>query len=100
MGTISYRNPHFTIIILSHPVIFYSGSGDVVKARLKNHFKNRLLGEAGMETPCTRRTYDYLCVIDFEATCDEPSPPDYLQEIIEFPVVLVNTHTLEIVSTV
>lgn len=42
--------------------------------------------------------FDYICVVDFEATCEENNPPDYLHEIIEFPMVLVDTHTLEIVS--
>jgi len=43
---------------------------------------------------------DYLCVLDFEATCEEPNPPDYIHEIIEFPVVLLNLKTLEVVSIV
>ncbi|RNF09141.1 hypothetical protein TraAM80_02400 [Trypanosoma rangeli] len=34
--------------------------------------------------------YDYLLVLDFEATCEESIPPSYLHEIIEFPVVLVD----------
>lgn len=34
--------------------------------------------------------FDYLLVLDFEATCEENSPPSYLHEIIEFPVVLVD----------
>lgn len=42
--------------------------------------------------------FDYICVVDFEATCEENNPPDYLHEIIEFPMVLIDTHTLEIVS--
>ena len=42
--------------------------------------------------------YDYICIIDFEATCEEGNPAEFIHEIIEFPVVLLNTHTLEIVS--
>ncbi|PBJ72914.1 hypothetical protein BCY84_15003 [Trypanosoma cruzi cruzi] len=34
--------------------------------------------------------YDYLLVLDFEATCEESTPPSYLHEIIEFPVVMVD----------
>lgn len=34
--------------------------------------------------------FDYILVIDFEATCDEPNPPNFLHEIIEFPVVVVD----------
>jgi inhibitor of KinA sporulation pathway (predicted exonuclease) len=36
---------------------------------------------------------DFLAVIDFEATCvaKPPIPPNpYLQEIIEFPIVLID----------
>lgn len=36
--------------------------------------------------------FDYILVLDFEATCEEPSPPNYLHEIIEFPVVVVDVH--------
>lgn len=38
--------------------------------------------------------FDYILVLDFEATCEEVTPPDYVYEIIEFPVVLVDTHLL------
>uniref|UniRef100_A0A8C4R751 Exoribonuclease 1 n=1 Tax=Eptatretus burgeri TaxID=7764 RepID=A0A8C4R751_EPTBU len=34
---------------------------------------------------------EYLCVVDFEATC-EKGQREYQHEIIEFPVVLVNLH--------
>ena len=38
--------------------------------------------------------FDYILVLDFEATCDQGGlkPP----EIIEFPTVLLNTRTLKI----
>ncbi|XP_038046210.1 3'-5' exoribonuclease 1-like [Patiria miniata] len=72
------------------------GIGEILRARLKTYYKNLLMGQAGLETPSTQRNFDYLCVIDFEATCEEPTPIDYIQEIIEFPIVLVNTKTMEI----
>lgn len=50
------------------------------------------------EGGCADSYYDYICIIDFEATCEEGNPPEFIHEIIEFPVVLLNTHTLEIVS--
>ena len=46
----------------------------------------------------TKKYTDFYIVIDFEATCEEPNPPGYFHEIIEFPAVLVNAQTLEIVS--
>lgn len=39
---------------------------------------------------------DYLCVIDFEATCEE-GEREYPHEIIEFPVVLVDVAKQKIV---
>lgn len=41
---------------------------------------------------------DYLCILDFEATCEAENPPDYVHEIIEFPVLLLNLKTLQVVS--
>lgn len=42
--------------------------------------------------------YDYLLVIDFEATCEEHPPANYLHEIIEFPVVLVDVRLQRVVA--
>ncbi len=42
--------------------------------------------------------FDYVCVIDYEATCTGETMPDYPHEIIEFPIVLINMKTREIVS--
>ena len=43
------------------------------------------------------RVCDSFVVLDFEATCDEARPPKP-QEIIEFPVVLVDARTLAVVD--
>ena len=59
--------------------------------RLKNYHKEKCLNEA------VEPAYDYVCVIDYEATCTENSL-GYPHEIIEFPVVLVNMKTLSIVK--
>ncbi|TPP50847.1 Exonuclease family protein [Leishmania donovani] len=45
--------------------------------------------------PCP---YDYLLVLDFEATCEEHPPPNYLYEIIEFPVVVVDARLQRVVA--
>lgn len=50
------------------------------------------------QPPNAEDYYDYICVIDFEATCEEKNHPEFIHEIIEFPVVLLNTQTLQIVS--
>lgn len=39
---------------------------------------------------------DYLCILDFEATCSERKPQPRPQEIIEFPTLLLNVSTGEI----
>lgn len=41
-------------------------------------------------------TPEYLLVLDFECTCDNPKPLGFRHEIIEFPIVLLNTRTLKI----
>ncbi|XP_047194611.1 3'-5' exoribonuclease 1 [Hippoglossus stenolepis] len=75
------------------------GVKDVMKKRLKSHYKKQKLLQSTTEGGPTDTYYDYICVVDFEATCEEDNPPDFLHEIIEFPMVLVSTHTLEIVDS-
>lgn len=69
-----------------------------MKKRLKSHYKKQKLMQSAAEGGPTDTYYDYICVVDFEATCEEDNPADFHHEIIEFPMVLINTHTLEIVS--
>lgn len=68
-----------------------NGKREAVKRRLKEHYKNAKLVEAGLVKPKDNRNVDYFVVIDFEATCEEKNPPDYKHEIIEFPAVLVSS---------
>lgn len=75
------------------------GVKDVMKKRLKSHYKKQKLMQTAAEGGHTDTYYDYICVVDFEATCEEDNPSDFLHEIIEFPMVLINTHTLEIVDS-
>ncbi|CAK6949965.1 '-5' exoribonuclease 1 [Scomber scombrus] len=75
------------------------GVKDVMKKRLKSHYKKQKLMQTAAEGGPTDTYYDYICVVDFEATCEEDNPSDFLHEIIEFPMVLISTHTLEIVDT-
>lgn len=74
------------------------GVKDVMKKRLKSHYKKQKLLQTATEGSATDTYYDYICVVDFEATCEEHNPSDFHHEIIEFPMVLINTSTLEIVS--
>lgn len=47
-----------------------------------------------------KQFYKYFIVIDFEATCEEKNPPEYLHEIIEFPAVLIDAGSLQVVSKI
>ncbi|KAM8939124.1 3'-5' exoribonuclease 1 isoform 2-T2 [Pelodytes ibericus] len=76
------------------------GVKDVLRKRLKNYYKKQKLTKMlSKESSSTDTYYDYICIIDFEATCEEGHTPDYTHEIIEFPIVLLNTQTLEIEDT-
>ncbi|XP_060886490.1 3'-5' exoribonuclease 1 [Labrus mixtus] len=75
------------------------GVKDVMKKRLKSHYKKHKLMQSAGDGGPTDTYYDYICVVDFEATCEEDNPADFHHEIIEFPMVLINTHTLEIVDS-
>ncbi|XP_072309822.1 3'-5' exoribonuclease 1 isoform X2 [Eucyclogobius newberryi] len=74
------------------------GVKDVMKKRLKSHYKKQKLMQSAAEESPTDTYYDYICVVDFEATCEKDNPPGFKHEIIEFPMVLINTETLEIVD--
>ncbi|KAI8489499.1 3'-5' exoribonuclease 1 [Branchiostoma belcheri] len=65
------------------------GVKEVLKKRLKSYYKKEKLSPNSAP-----ERYDFLLVIDFEATCMEENPPDFQHEIIEFPILLVNTETL------
>jgi inhibitor of KinA sporulation pathway (predicted exonuclease) len=46
--------------------------------------------------------FDYLVVLDFEATCDEQKPgkPRFHNEIIEFPSVVIDVRTRQVVDRI
>ncbi|KAK2872607.1 hypothetical protein Q8A67_022504 [Cirrhinus molitorella] len=75
------------------------GVKDVLRKRLKSYYKKQKLMHSPAANGNSDEYFDYICVVDFEATCEENNPPDYLHEIIEFPMVLIDTHTLEIVDS-
>ena len=92
------------MIVVTH--FDFRGEDVILRKRLKQHMRRELVFcepsppwdlVSQMET--NPYGLDYLCVLDFEATCEEVNPDDYLHEIIEFPVLLLNLKTLEIVST-
>ncbi|KAL4231271.1 3'-5' exoribonuclease 1 [Mactra antiquata] len=72
------------------------GLKEVLRKRLKNYYRKKNLKKAKININ-GKTAYDYLAVIDFEATCDENNP-SYRHEIIEFPVVLIDVDEMEIVD--
>lgn len=72
------------------------GEKEVLRKRLKNHYKETTLKDSSMGSSLSCK-FDYVCVIDYEATCVGTQQKDYPHEIIEFPIVLVNMKTLKIV---
>ncbi|XP_063776111.1 3'-5' exoribonuclease 1 isoform X2 [Pseudophryne corroboree] len=76
------------------------GVKDVLRKRLKNYYKKqKLTCILAKDASDTNAYYDYICIIDFEATCEEGNDAEYVHEIIEFPIVLLNTRTLEVEDT-
>eukprot|EP00455_Lapot_gusevi_P040929 TRINITY_DN4689_c0_g2_i3.p1 TRINITY_DN4689_c0_g2~~TRINITY_DN4689_c0_g2_i3.p1 ORF type:complete len:343 (+),score=21.65 TRINITY_DN4689_c0_g2_i3:67-1095(+) len=53
------------------------------------------------KSPKQPQIYDYLVVVDFEATCDDQCPPAVMretQEIIEFPWVVIDVKNCSIID--
>lgn len=81
------------------------GADSILSKRLKNHLR----GETILQEPdppwelhnsIQTNPYglDYLLILDFEATCQQVNPPDFIHEIIEFPVLMFSLKTLTVVS--
>uniref|UniRef100_A0A1B6BWP8 Exonuclease domain-containing protein n=2 Tax=Clastoptera arizonana TaxID=38151 RepID=A0A1B6BWP8_9HEMI len=70
------------------------GKPDILRKRLKNHYRNKKLATHNILS--IRKLFPYYVIMDFEATCTENNPYDYPHEIIEFPAVLVNTEKMMI----
>lgn len=65
--------------------------------RLKNYYKKQKTAKP-KKTSDDFQGQDYFVVIDFEGTCEKETPSGYIHEIIEFPAVLLNARTLELVG--
>ncbi|KAI9499028.1 hypothetical protein BDB00DRAFT_783628 [Zychaea mexicana] len=50
------------------------------------------------DQPLKKQPFDYYLFFDVEATCEEGGSFEYPNEIIEFPIVLVDGRTFEIVD--
>nr|XP_002130965.1 3'-5' exoribonuclease 1-like [Ciona intestinalis] len=70
------------------------GVKEVLMKRLKNYYKKQKLHMKPSYVEGMQH-YPYLVVLDYEATCEQQNPQDYLHEIIEFPAVLIDTTSTE-----
>ncbi|KAK7110273.1 3'-5' exoribonuclease 1-like [Littorina saxatilis] len=73
------------------------GVKEVLKKRLKNYYRRKKLIAANVKNGVGDNQYDYLIIIDFEATCQDNNDK-FIHEIIEFPAVLVDVQQKEIVG--
>ena len=85
------------IVMLSVIMIFelISGSMDSCRRRLKSHYRNQAMSKVYKRTVTYH--YDMICIVDFEATCDSATNPQPIQEIIEFPAIMVDVKRKQIV---
>lgn len=83
---------------LSYLNLSTRGSKEILQKRLKAYVKKDNLKRDNVDDTAAPHYVDYYIVIDFEATCEEQNPPGYEHEIIEFPAVLINADTYEVVA--
>ena len=76
----------------------------IITKRYKQHFKTSIIKNDPSPPPDLARAinpnpmgFEYLVIVDFEATCESHNPPDYVHEIIEFPALLFNIRELNVV---
>lgn len=73
------------------------GVKEVLKKRLKNYYRRKKLAAANIVRGVELVPYDFLVIIDYEATCQENND-HFVQEIIEFPAVLVEVQQKRIIG--
>jgi len=78
------------------------GERNVMLKRVEHYQQKKIASEISCLdhlTLITKQIYQYILVIDFEATCEASNPFDYRHEIIEFPLVLFDTVSGEVCET-
>jgi 3'-5' exoribonuclease 1 len=66
----------------------------VLKKRLQQYYKGEM---GGRGASASSSNCDFYLVVDFEATCHETDRDHWLQEIIEFPIVVIDGRSFEVV---
>lgn len=67
-----------------------SGEIDIRRFRLKHYYKAQLTLRCENPLEMIEQYYEYIAVIDFEATCHANQGNNFPHEIIEFPIVLID----------
>lgn len=94
-GKINRKTKDELKIKLAELALDTRGVKEVLRKRLKNYYRRQKLAKSHvMPAGGTVTPYDFLLVIDFEATCEQDMR-EYQHEIIEFPVIVVNTETMQ-----
>lgn len=75
------------------------GHKNVLLKRLKEHYRYTVLSKCCTAKATLEAPYDFMVVIDFEATCEQEQEEDYLPEIIEFPAVLIDVNKKQVLDT-
>ncbi|CAF1028119.1 unnamed protein product [Adineta steineri] len=74
-----------------------SGDIEIRRIRLKHYYKYELTFQCKNPLTMIEQQFEYIAVVDFEATCEDQQD-NYQNEIIEFPVVLINVQQQTIVD--
>lgn len=75
-----------------------SGEMDIRRLRLKHYHKAQITYGCANPFKMIEQHYEYIAVVDFEATCDSNQGTTFPHEIIEFPIVLIDVKQQMIVS--
>lgn len=75
------------------------GHKNVLLKRLKEYYRYTILSNCCSAKATIQNTYDFIVVVDFEATCEQEPDEDYLPEIIEFPAVLIDVKSRQVIDT-
>lgn len=96
------------VVVATHTMQQYTfccrGEDSILSKRLKNHLRREAISQEPdppweLHNSIQTNPYglDYLLILDFEATCQQVNPPDFIHEIIEFPVLMFSLKTLTVV---
>ncbi|CAF0825450.1 unnamed protein product [Adineta ricciae] len=75
-----------------------NGEIEIRRLRLKHFYKAQIT--LGFESPMKmiEQHFEYIAVVDFEATCERNQGNNFPHEIIEFPIVLIDVRQQAIVD--